>query len=263
MFQRFSVLLLFFCCLLGAEEEYFVVFLVNARSLDYTNSLKFLKTVAKHPRDGSKNGDVGHAWIYLKGDKILEGGHSGELGELQPCYMEGVLDNCALGANNPVSYLWCGQSDGFFQEGNGGHSPTFAAKVVLTKQQYQSIESFIRTYPFHDYSLTGHQCCTFVREVAYLANLTIEDKVTLEIEPSLRLQGRAFQMWQDPKYRYLTFSSPDRLEVSLKQLVGEGRAEDALQWYRATHQKCLRCRLKQKWEQLVKYPERFWRCILL
>ena len=71
MSRRLSLLLFFFSFIACAEEEYFVVFLVNARGLDYTDTLKFLKTVAKHPRDGSKNGDVGHAWVYLKGDEIL------------------------------------------------------------------------------------------------------------------------------------------------------------------------------------------------
>lgn len=250
-------LLLLHCFLLGAEEEYFVVFLVNARGLDYTSGSRFLKTVAKHPRDGSKNGDVGHAWIYLKGEIIIEGGHSGELGDYQPCYMEGVLDNCALGASNPVSYLWCGQADGFFQKGNGGHVPSFAAKVLLNAKQYASILDLIKTYPFHDYSLTGYQCCTFVREIAKLLGLLLEDSMTLEIEPTLTIQGRKIQMWQDPKYRYLTFSSPDRLEESLKQLVKEGKAENALNWYQKTHKKCWKCQLKGKWDQLKNFPTRW------
>lgn len=263
MFLRISVLILLCYFSIGAEEEYFVVFLVNARGLDYTNSLNFLKTVAKHPRDRSKNGDVGHAWIYLKGEEILEGGHSGERGEFQPCYMEGVLENWVLGATNPVSYLWCAQSDGFFQQGNGGHSPTFAAKAILTKTQYESIKLLIKTYPFHNYSLTGSQCCTFVKEVAKLAGIKWEDQVTLQIEPTIKLQGKIVRLWQNHKYRFLTFASPDKLEMSLKQLVKEGKLIDALKWYQDTHQKCLKCRLKNSVEKLINFPKRFFRYVLL
>src|SRR4051794_20263360 len=70
--------------LLEPSDFYLVIF-VNARHLDYTDCRSFLYTVAKHPSDRSKTGDVGHAWVYLKGivhgEKVcIEGGHSGELG---------------------------------------------------------------------------------------------------------------------------------------------------------------------------------------
>src|SRR4051812_46329911 len=77
--------------------SFYLVFLVSAHHLDYSCSYRFCRTLAKHPRDGSKNGDVGHAWIYLYGKRggeeiIVEGGHSGELGLLQPRYLDGVMN---------------------------------------------------------------------------------------------------------------------------------------------------------------------------
>lgn len=229
---------LFFALLFAnIHADYSVVFLVNARHLDYSSSNRMLKTIAKHPSDWSKNGDVGHAWLILNGEKSIEGGHSGELGVYQPRYMEGVVENAYRGAKNPISYLWCPQSDGFFQEGNGGHFPTVAAKIALTKSEYEAILAYIETYCFDEYSLTKKQCCHFVKGAAQVIGIELEDEVCLRISPFLA----GLQMWEDPRYEYLIFSSPDRLEYSLKQLILKGRAENALRWYQKTHKRCF-CR---------------------
>lgn len=222
MLRSISLFLLLTATLVASKEPY-VVFLVNARKLDYSSFKSLLKTIAKHPSDWSKNGDVGHAWIYLEGDEVIEGGHSGELGIDQPRYMDGVLDNIALGSKNPISYLWCSQCDGFFQKGNGGHRPTTAAKLILNPAQYEAIQRFIQNYPYQNYSLTSHQCCTFVQQIAALADIHLEDKVTVQIHPTL---------WEDPAYASLTFASPDRLEVSLRDQIKKGTMKDVLRWYR-------------------------------
>ena len=84
---------------------------------------------SKHPSDGSKNGDVGHAWIYLQGNVngesiVIEGGHSGELGICQPKYFDGIMNYveygyadsscgemcCLRNEPNPVKYLWASQA---------------------------------------------------------------------------------------------------------------------------------------------------------
>lgn len=217
MFRKI-VFFLLFAVSLFAEEPY-IIFLVNARQLDYSSNERLLKTIAKHPSDWSKNGDVGHAWIYLFGDTIIEGGHSGELGIDQPRYMEGVIDNMALGAKDPISYLWCSQCDGFFQKGNGGHRPTTAAKLKLTQTQYETIKAFIERYPYREYSLRGNQCCTFVKQIAALVGIVLEDQVTVQINPKL---------WKDPAYKEITFGSPDRLEASLREQIRKGVMVDAL-----------------------------------
>lgn len=79
MLRSISLFFLLTAALVASEDPY-IVFLVNARQLDYSSFRSVLRTIAKHPSDWSKNGDVGHAWIYLKGDEVIEGGHSGELG---------------------------------------------------------------------------------------------------------------------------------------------------------------------------------------
>lgn len=258
MLRKISLLLLI-CACLEACEDYFVIFLVNARQLDNSCTKNFLKSVAKHPSDWSKNGDVGHAWIYLHGDAIIEGGHSGEFGLEQPRYMEGVMDNIALGAKNPASYLWTTQCDGCFQQGNGGHLPTFAAKVSLTQEQYFEICNFIQNYSFQDYSLTTRQCCTFVREIGEIAGVYLEDQAVLKLDAYISISGATYKFWEDPCYEYLPYGSPDRMEQSLKQLVQEGNAVDVTKWYRSHHRPCLHNALRTLWN----FPSRFVRYLRL
>ena len=234
------------------ESEYFLLILVNARHLDYTNNRSLLKTIAKHPSDGSKNGDVGHAWIYMQGMVdgrcvCVEGGHSGERGWIQPKYFEGVMNYIDYGClcpskqqaataryePNPIKYLWATQEDGFFQEGSGEHTPTYAAKVDITSEQFQSILSFIQpeNYPYSEYSLTGNQCSEFVARIGEIAGLELECKMTISIDQIVAFGGRSLCMWRDPRYAMFTFSSPDALERSLMQAVCDKRAEYALPWY--------------------------------
>lgn len=239
------------------DDSYSLVLLVNARQLDYSNASTCLKTTAKHPSDGSKNGDVGHAWILLKGPEgEIEGGQSGETGRYQPKYMEGVIDNIELGAEDPVSYLFCAQCDGFFQKGNGGHRPTLAVKLEITSEQYQAIQNLIETYPYHEYSLTSHQCTTFVKEAAALANVNLEDEVRIPIPQNIKLSGRKQLFWSDPKYALLSCGSPDRLEQSMKELLYQGRGQNVTKWYLHTH--CIH-RRESCIETLQRFPERMMR----
>lgn len=213
---RISLLFLLLFSSIHAEP-YFIVFLVNARHLDTSSLPKFIRSLSKHP-------NVGHAWIYLHGDQIVEGGHSGELGIYQPRYADGVMDHLEWGVKNPVRYLWSSQCDGFFQKGNGGHRPTFAAKVDLSKEQYEQILAFINSYPFYEYSLTKNQCCTFLKQIGAIIGLDLAVEATLKIDQWILLDGRRYQMWEDSRYSKLVFSSPDVLEASLKRLVKEKKA---------------------------------------
>ncbi len=246
------------------ESAYFVVLLVEARHLDYTSNRALLQSLVKHPSDGSKNSDVGHAWIYLQGCEngelvCLEGGHSGELGLIQPKYFEGIIDDFEAGSSNPIQYLWACQKDGFFEEGNGGHYPTYAAKVDLTKEQYQKIVAFIHHYDYAHYYLTHHQCTTFVVQIAELAGLTLDHTVTIEIDPVLHLCGDCLPLWSDPQYATFTFSTPDVLERSLMHAVWCGEAEFALDWYRVTHLKSFEQRCAEACRTLRCFPYRFGR----
>lgn len=241
-------------CQTFKESAYFLVVLVNARHLDYTDNHSFLWTMTKHPSDGSKNCDVGHAWIYLRGmlDGVsveLEGGHSGERGLTQARYFEGIMNFIEYGyANptpaqkrrpryeaNPIRYLWQIQKDGFFQEGSGGHAPTCAAKIDLTQEQFLSILAFVQSYPYQEYSIVSNQCASFVSQIAALADWHLPGEVTMQLEPQLKISGETIQLWQDPRYSQITLSSPDVIEKSLLESIRIGRAQEASRWYTSTH----------------------------
>jgi len=213
--------------------DFFLIVLVDARHLDYSNGKSLLQSLAKH-------NDVGHAWIYLQGVVngeriVVEGGHSGELGVFHPRYMEGVMDNIEAGDPNPIKYLWETQKDGFFQKGSGNHSPTFAAKIDLTQKQFEGILTYInpKHFDYSNYAMTGNQCASFVAQIAQIADLSIACEVTVPIKKSLSIWGKRYVLWTDPWYSSLKISSPDVVERTLMHCVRSGQAEYALPWYTA------------------------------
>lgn len=265
------------------EADHYLVVLVTARQLDYSNGRELFKTMAKHPSDGSKNGDVGHAWIYLCGiydgkPIYIEGGHSGELGCERPKYFEGVMNYFESGYSNPtpvelrnpryepnpVKYLWASPKDGFFQTGCGGHVPTYAAKINISHEQFLEILDFINplNYDYLDYSITKNQCSSFAANVAAIAGLQLDDKVTMRIDPSIKIFGEDIRLWTDPQYSTITFSSPDILEKSLKIAVRDGRAQEATKWYKKKYPKTTSDFVKEWHDSFCKIPERWSRAFL-
>lgn len=234
------------------EEDYFLILLVDACHLDYTDAYQFFQSVAVHPDNRTNRGDVGHAWIYLQGKCngrtfVLEGGHSGEVEEPPARYFDGIMNYNDWGyANptreemrharyepNPIKYLWAIREDGFFQKYSGGHRPTFAAKISLSQHQFERILSFIRpsNHSYRNYALIGPQCCTFAAEVAALAGLSLATQTSMRIEPCLYYGKTWIRLWEDPCYSKMVFSTPDVLEKSLMMAVDNGEAEYALDWY--------------------------------
>lgn len=236
------------------EDEYFLIILVEARHLDYSRTDAFFHSVAKHPSDGSKTGDVGHAWIYLQGKcngKVIaiEGGHSAERDREIPRYFDGIMNYndwgyanptdeqklCPRYEPNPVKYLWTTREDGYFQKGTGGHQPTFAAKVSLSDEQFTDILNFIHPchYLYRYYALTEQQCSSFVVQVAALAGLSLEAQTSIKIAPNVYFGGRQVRFWENSCYATIHFPTPDVVEKSLMHAVETGQAEYALDWYKA------------------------------
>jgi len=233
------------------SSDYQLVILVCARHLDYSKSQALLKTVAKHPQDGSLTGDVGHSWLLLKGpDGVIEGGHSGELGLSEPKYFDGIMDLIEAGDPNPVRYMHASLKDGYFEKGSGGFSPTYAIKKDLTHDQYEKIRSFIARYDYTDYSLTRRQCLLFVQEIARIAGLNLQCHMTVPVGPYVRVGNQFYRVWTDETYSTLELMSPDILEKNMMEAVYQGEAEYALDWYRKYHdqggQKVQWCQLLQR-----------------
>lgn len=231
------------------ETDYYIVFLVTARHLNYWDTKELAKSLI---RFSNGKGDIGHSWFYLKGIKdgrtfILEGGQSWRVGKTQPDFFKGVRNYIQYGyANptntekrnpryepNPVKYLWGERKSGFFQTGSGGFRPTFAAKVDLTKEKFDKILDYIdrRKYPFERFSIVGNQCSSFVARVASIAGLHLKHQVIVRVEPQLRVGNQQYRLWTDPRYSKIDFSTPDMIERSLMEAVERGEAEYALGWY--------------------------------
>lgn len=196
-------------------------------------------------------GQFGHAWVYLQGVLngcyvAYEGGHSGELGRKEPTYFDGVMNYIEYGYSrpaeargkprrkelNPIKYLWSTLQDGFYQQGNGGHTPTYAAKVDITPSQFTEILKYMSDYNYSRYNLKDHQCTTFVAKIAALIGLMLPCEVTVPINQRVKIGQWEYSLWNDSKYAALTVQSPDILERSLNELVQQGQASDVLCWYR-------------------------------
>lgn len=222
--------------------DYQLVLLVCARHLDYSHSQNLLKTMVKHPQDGSLGGDVGHVWILLKGEgEVLEGGHSGELGLQEPKYFDGVMNLVESGDPNPVRYMHKTLSDGYFEGGAGGFPATYAIKIDLNINQYRDIRRFVKDYDYRLYSLTNRQCVSFALEAARMAGIELKSQVTVPVGQYIRWGNQQVRVWTNPKYQHLTLMSPDVLEKSMMEAVYQGKAEYALDWYHNNYEQPQGC----------------------
>lgn len=237
MLRSFRLFLLFFCVITeAAAEEHYIIFYVDAPKLCYDSFGTLCQSLARVEKD--KRGkirlqrNVGHAWLALYG--TLDGcaidltiGHSGEMGVMDRPYFEGVMDLVEQRHPNPISYLFKTLRDGFPQLSSGGHVPTFAVKRSLTEEQLRTILRFIhpKRCPYAAYGLTGLQCASFVAHVSVLAGCPLAHKITVPIPQYFTYGGWKMRLWTDCRYSKITFSSPDKIEESLKQLVERGEAE--------------------------------------
>jgi hypothetical protein len=226
------------------------VIFVDARHLNYQGGRSFFTSLAKHPSDWSKNGDVGHVWIALfgQGKKII-GGQTGEREGLT--YTQGVLKG--LIKDNPISLLQKTRYDGMFEKGSGGHSPTFAAKFNLTAEQFQSALRYIQTYDFKRYKLTSRQCTTFATGVAAACGICLEETIDLYFPPFFKIGGEIYPLWKDSSFAKVKMATPDRLELSLKEKVLAGEAEYAVDFHPA---KDIATLSKEALETVSRAPER-------
>ena len=234
-----------------SRNEYFLIVLVSAVHLDYTNTETLVRSLYK--QKWKQNGFVGHSWIFLKGQK--EGRpFTLEVGLSQPAdqadMFRGVLDLNDYGyvdptgeqklnprfEPNPVRRLWDDWNTGVRLAGRQGRTyPTYAALVHIDKDVFERILAYAdpANYDFKSFSLAGRQCTTFAAGAAALAGLEVETEIPIKVPRTVEFGGRTVRLWEDPKYSVLVVSSPDKLEESLIQAVRQGRAEYGLDVYKS------------------------------
>jgi len=214
------------------DAGYRLHLLVDAVGIDFSSSLTFCETLRKHPKGPRKARTVGHCWLILESPEgILECGHTGEFGYKKPTYYRGLLRRLAAGDPNPSAYLFESMSDGRFHRGPGGHAPTVAASMPITRDQHRAILNYINTYDYKDFRMTGQACNDFPAGAAALAGLRVSHQIRLTLPAEVVYRGTKRRLWTDDKYREIVIGSPDVLERFLGHLVREGVLEDSLEWY--------------------------------
>lgn len=218
------------------DEPYYIIFLVSAKHLDYRSADSFLASLELHPSTKETRLAFGHAWLHLHSpSNDIIGGHSGELGVIQPKYFDGLMNLNETGhvdpdlvrpffkryEENPVKYLHEALMDGFFQKESGGYVPNLAVFYPLTESQYESIAAYIdeKNYDYSKFSITKRQCTTLLIEVAKLLNLSLEAKACIQLPAYLYFDHQKIRLYKDKSYQFFEFQTPDQLEKSLVGLL--------------------------------------------
>ena len=221
-----------------AQDQYFLVVLVDARHLDYSSPYRYLSTLSASFIT-ERAPDPGHAWIVLSGYKdgkpwIFEGGHSVNCNSLMGAYIRDVTGLLQTQSDpNPVRHLFRVTEKGFFEYGSGENRPTFAAAIPLTKDGFDRICKLFDSdgYDFSQWGVRGPNCVQFALSCLATIGIELECYDVLPLPPSLSFLGKELPLWSDPQYASLALKTPDLLEKRLWELVKRGTALCATSWY--------------------------------
>ena len=208
------------------DEGYYLYILNEAANWDYSSTTSFLFSIWQRP--------WGHSWLILESPQDrLEFGHTGDLGQAKPRYHVGVLQRVRHRDPNPIGYFWQTMSDGLFQIGKPNRPPTFVWRMLITRQRYQLIYEYVMHRKYDQFGVRSNNCTDMVIETAALAGINLIHRIRLTWPPETKVLGRTRRVWTDPQYRILEYSTPDVLEVDLRQLARLGIGSDVTEWYLA------------------------------
>jgi len=211
------------------DEGYYLHILTEAANWDHSDTTWLLFSIWQRPRT--------HSWIILESPRDrLEFGHTGNFGQTQPRYLEGVHQRIRDNHPNPIAYLWETMSDGQFQIGKPNRPPTFVWRMPITKRRYQTIYKYLMERKYDQFSLRDNNCVDMVTDAAALAGINLVHRIRLTLPPEKKILGRTLRAWTDPQYRILEYSTPDVLEADLRQLAQLGIGSDVTEWYLALKQ---------------------------
>jgi hypothetical protein len=208
------------------DEGYYLYVLNEAANWDYSGHRILLLSIWQRP--------WGHSWLMLeKPGERMEFGHSGDLGELQPRFHDGVFQRIKDGHQNPIAYLWETRTDGFFQLGKPNRPPNFVWKVPVTREKYQRMHDYVMGRNYERFGVVSHNCTDMVVATAALAGINLIHRIRLIMPSETDIWFRMRRVWTDPQYSILDYSTPDVLEADLRQLTRLGIGEDVTKWYLA------------------------------
>jgi hypothetical protein len=206
------------------DEGYYLYILTGSASWDFSEATSLLHSIWLRP--------WGHSWIVLESPQNrLECGHTGDFGREKPRYHEGVLQRMRDEDPNPIAYLWGTMSDGEFEIDKPYRAPTFVWRTPITQRKYQLIYEYVMQRNYIQFDLRTGNCTDMVVEAAALAGINLSHRIRLTLPPEVKFFGRPHRVWTDPKYRILEFSTPEVLEVDLRQLAQIGIGSDVTEWY--------------------------------
>jgi hypothetical protein len=211
------------------DEGYYLHILNEAANWNYSDTTSLLFSIWWRP--------MTHSWLILESPRDrLEFGHTGNFGQTEPRYLEGVLQRNRDNHPNPIAYLWHTMSDGQFQIGKPKRPPTFVWRMPITQQRYHMIYAYVMQRKYDQFSLRDNNCVDMVTDAAALAGINLIHRIRLTLPPEKKILGRTLHAWTDPQYRILEYSTPDVLEADLRQLARLGIGSDVTEWYLAWQQ---------------------------
>jgi hypothetical protein len=207
------------------DEGYYLYILTDvAGNRDYSSTLSFVFSFEKNPG--------GHSWIIPESPQNrVECGHNGNFGLEKLRYQEGVHQRFRDNHPNPIAYLWEAMYDGRLEIGRPDHTPTFVLRMPITKRRYHLIHEYVMQRKYDQFGLRSNNCTDMVAETAALAGINLIHRIRLTIPQETKILGRKLHAWTDPKYRILEFSTPDVLQMDLRQLAQFGIGSDVTEWY--------------------------------
>ncbi|NQZ67973.1 MAG: hypothetical protein HRT89_07880 [Lentisphaeria bacterium] len=213
-------------------EGYFLYVATDSRGYDFSTAKGFIDTLKKPVQGDPEDVSVGHAWILTESpEDILECGHTGEFGILNPSYYDGMIGLVKKKDPNPISYLFTRMKDGKYHQGADSHDPTYVARIKISKKQHDDIRKFIKDYDYKIFALTDRQCSFFVAECMRIAGIDPAYEMKISFPQIFYFRGIKVRVWTDPKYKTIAIGFPDSMETFSRLLVKKGLAEDAMKWY--------------------------------
>jgi hypothetical protein len=103
--------------------------------------------------------------------------------------------------------------------------------MPITKRRYKLIHDYVMQKNYEKFGARSNNCTDLVVEAAALAGINLIHRMRLTLPQESKVWGRPRRVWTDPQYHILEYSTPEVLEVDLRQLVCMGIGSDATEWY--------------------------------
>jgi len=204
------------------DDGYYLYISLDAGDWDYSTTLSFIYSFWRNPG--------GHSWIILESPQNrVEYGHNGNFGLERPRYQEHVYQRVLDREPDPFAYLWETMSDGRLEIGRPDRTPTFVWRMPITKRRHQLIHEYVMNRTYDLFGVRNNNCVDMVTDAAALAGINLIHRLRLTIPKNMPVSKTPG--WTDPKYRVLEFSTPDVLQLDLRQLARFGIGNDVTEWY--------------------------------